>query len=419
MFIDEAKINVKSGKGGDGAVHFRREKYVPRGGPDGGDGGRGGDVILKVLHTLNTLNAFRYKEKYVADDGKNGAKQKMTGRSAKDLIIPVPPGTIVYDADSGDLLGDLINRDQELRVCKGGRGGRGNVHFVSARHQVPKVGEKGEPGEEKNLKLVLKLIADVGIVGVPNAGKSSFLTAVTNATPKIADYPFTTLEPNLGVSELDAENSLVFADIPGIIEGAHHGAGLGDAFLRHIQRTKAIIHLLDGSSEDPLADFTQINSEMSLFDPQLAEKQQLVVINKIDLEDVKAKWPKLKNALKKRGYEAMAISALTRQDLKPVIWKALELVRNAPEIKTEERIPVYRPEVDPMDYTIERIDEGYQVHGKAIERAAQMTYWEHEESIRRFQKLLTTLGVDDALRALGIEEGESVFIGDFELEWQD
>jgi len=194
---------------------------------------------------------------------------------------------------------------------------------------------------------------------------------------------------------------------------------LGDAFLRHIQRTKAIIHLLDGSSEDPLADFTQINSEMSLFDPQLAEKQQLVVINKIDLEDVKAKWPKLKNALKKRGYEAMAISALTRQDLKPVIWKALELVRNAPEIKTEERIPVYRPEVDPMDYTIERIDEGYQVHGKAIERAAQMTYWEHEESIRRFQKLLTTLGVDDALRALGIEEGESVFIGDFELEWQD
>jgi len=419
MFIDEAKIYVKSGTGGNGAVHFRREKYVPRGGPDGGDGGRGGDVILKVQHTLNTLSAFRYKEKYIGDDGKGGARQKMTGRSANNLIIPVPPGTIVYDADTGELLGDLTERDQELKICKGGRGGRGNVHFVSARHQVPRVGEKGEPGEEKNLKLILKLIADVGLVGVPNAGKSSFLAAVTNANPKIADYPFTTLEPNLGVCELDMDNNLVLADIPGLIEGAHQGAGLGDTFLRHIQRTKVIIHLLDGLSEDPMADFTQINSEMALFDPLLKEKQQLVVFNKIDIPEVLDRWPAIKKTLKKHGYDGMAISALTRQDIKPVLWKALEMVKNAPEIESVEKIPVYRPAADPMDYTIEKTEDGYVVHGAAIERAAQMTYWEHEGSLRRFQKLMTTLGVDEALRAQGIEEGESVFIGDFELEWQD
>ncbi len=419
MFIDEVRIFVQSGKGGDGAVHFRREKYVPRGGPDGGDGGRGGDVILRVQHTLNTLNALRYKDKYVGDDGKNGAKQKMTGRSANALVIPVPPGTIVYDADSGELLGDLIHREEELLVARGGRGGRGNVHFVSARHQVPKVGEKGEPGQERNLRLELKLIADVGIVGVPNAGKSSFLAAVTNATPKIADYPFTTLEPNLGVVELDHDNSLVLADIPGLIEGAHRGAGLGDAFLRHIQRTKVLLHILDGMGVDPLADFSQINAEMALYDPRLKEKSQLVVVNKMDMPSVQERWPQLKSALNQLGYEVMPISALTRQDVRPVLWKLVELVQNAPEIAVEEKIPVYRPEEDPTDFTIEKVEEGFRVHGNAIERAAKMTYWEHEGSIRRFQKLMETLGVEEALRAEGIEEGETVFIGEFELEWQD
>lgn len=419
MFIDEAKIYVRSGKGGDGAVHFRREKYVPRGGPDGGDGGRGGDVILRVQHTLNTLNALRYKDKYVADDGKNGAKQKMTGRSANPLVIPVPPGTIVYDADSGELLGDLVNRDEQLVVCKGGRGGRGNVHFVSARHQVPRVGEKGEPGEDRNLRLELKLIADVGIVGVPNAGKSSFLAAVTNATPKIANYPFTTLEPNLGVVELNLENSLILADIPGLIEGAHEGAGLGDAFLRHIQRTKVLLHILDGLSQDPIADFSQINAEMALFDPRLKEKPQLVVLNKIDDPVVQDRWPEIQQVLQDHGYEALAISALTRKDVKPVLWKLLEMVQNAPEIIVEESIPVYKPEADPSEFTIEKVEDGYRIHSAAIERAAKMTYWEHDGSIRRFQKLMETLGVEEALRAQGIEEGETVFIDDFELEWQD
>jgi len=419
MFIDEAKISVASGKGGDGAVHFRREKYVPRGGPDGGDGGRGGDVVLRVKHTMNTLHSFQFNQKFLASPGGNGAKQKMTGRSANTLYIDVPPGTLVYDDDTGELLGDLVERDQELLICKGGRGGKGNVHFVSARHQVPRVGEKGEPGEEKNLRMELKLIADVGIVGVPNAGKSSFLAAVTNATPKIADYPFTTLEPNLGVVNPYMENSLVLADIPGLIEGAHLGAGLGDAFLRHIQRTRVLIHMLDGLSEDPIADFSQINSEMALFDPALKQKSQLVIFNKMDVPEVQEKWPKVKKALELKGYQPMAISALIHQDLQPVLWKVLELVQKAPEPEVTEEMPIYRPKDDPNDFHIEMDEGGFRVIGKAIERAAKMTYWEHEGSLRRFQKLLETLGVEEALRDMGIEEGQSVYIDDYELEWQD
>ncbi len=419
MFIDKAKIFVASGKGGDGAVHFRREKYVPRGGPDGGDGGRGGDVVLRVKHTMNTLHSFQFNQKFAASPGGNGAKQKMTGRSANTLYIDVPPGTLVYDDDTGELLGDLLERDQELLICKGGRGGKGNVHFVSARHQVPRVGEKGEPGEEKSLRLELKLIADVGIVGVPNAGKSSFLAAVSNATPKIADYPFTTLEPNLGVVNLDMDHSLVLADIPGLIEGAHLGAGLGDAFLRHIQRTKVLIHMLDGLSKDPIADFSQINSEMALFDPALKQKSQLLIFNKMDVPEAQEKWPSVKKILESKGYQPMAISALIHQDLQPVLWKALELVQKAPEPEVVEQLPVYRPEEDPNDFRIEIVEDGYRVIGKAIERAAKMTYWEYEGSLRRFQKLMETLGVEAELRNLGIEEGQSVFIDDYELEWQD
>ncbi len=419
MFIDEAKIFVASGKGGDGAVHFRREKYVPRGGPDGGDGGKGGDVVLRVKHTLNTLRSFQFNQKFLASPGGNGAKQKMTGRSAQTLYIDVPPGTLIYDADTGELLGDLVEKDQELLVCKGGRGGRGNVHFVSSRHQVPRVGEKGEPGEEKTLRMELKLIADVGIVGVPNAGKSSFLAVVSNAKPKIADYPFTTLDPNLGVVELDMDNSIVLADIPGLIEGAHMGAGLGDSFLKHIQRTRVLIHILDGMSEDPIADFSQINSEMALFDPALKQKEQIVLFNKMDIPEVQEKWTDVKKKLQKMGITATAISTMLHDDLKPILWKALELVQNAPEPEVTEKMPIYRPEEDPNEFRIEVIEEGYRVIGKAIERAAKMTYWEHDGSIRRFQKLMETLGVEEALRDLGVQEGQSVFIGDFELEWQD
>ncbi len=422
MFIDEAEIFVRSGKGGDGFVHFHREKYVNRGGPDGGDGGRGGDVVLVVKPTLNTLVNFRYQRKFSAEDGKKGGVNNMTGKSASDLLIPVPPGTVVYDADSGELLGDLVEPDQRLVVCKGGRGGRGNPHFATARNQAPRTAEKGEPGQERRLKLELKLIADVGIVGVPNAGKSSLLAAVTNAKPKIADYPFTTLEPNLGVVELDMEHSLVLADIPGLIEGAHQGVGLGDAFLRHIQRTRVLIHLLDGLSEDPLSDFSQVNAEMALFDPDLAAKPVIVALNKIDLPEVQERWPKIREMLKQKGVpEAMVISALTRQGLDPLMWKCVELLRNAPKPQVEKTLPVYRPEEDPREFNITRTDDGgYKVSGAAIERAAAMTFWEFEGSVRRFQRMIEKLGVEDRLREMGIQNGDTVYIGDdYELEWQD
>ena len=419
MFIDEATIFVRSGRGGAGMMHFHREKYVPRGGPDGGDGGRGGDVIFRVVKTLNTLNSFRFKRKYIAPDGGNGGPSNMSGRGAEDLIIPVPPGTIVYDATTNELLGDLVEDGQELLICKGGRGGRGNQHFATSRNQAPRTAEKGEPPEEKHIRLELKLLADIGIVGVPNAGKSSLLSAVTNAKPKIADYPFTTLEPNLGVARLDEETDLILADIPGLIEGAHLGVGLGDAFLRHIQRTRVLVHVLDGSAEDPLADFSQINAELALFDAMLAQKPQVVVVNKIDLPEVKERWEDLRKGLKNRGYEAFAISALTRENLTPVLWKAHQLLLETPTPEVIPELPVYKPSEDPRDFTIEREGGGWRVNGKAIERAAEMTYWEHDGSVRRFHHLMEKLGVDEALRKQGIGNGEMVYILDYELEWLD
>lgn len=400
-------------------VHFHREKYVPRGGPDGGDGGRGGDVIFRVVKTLNTLTSFRYNHKYVAQDGSNGGGSNMTGKSAPDLIIPVPPGTIVYDATTGELLGDLVDDGQELTVCKGGRGGRGNQHFATSRNQAPRTAEKGEPPEERAIRLELKLLADIGIVGVPNAGKSSFLAAVSNAKPRIADYPFTTIDPNLGVVRLDLETDLILADIPGLIEGAHEGVGLGDAFLKHIQRTRVLIHVVDGSAEDPLADFSQINSELALFDPALAQKPQVVVVNKIDLPEVKDNWENLRKGLKKHGYEAFAISALTRENLQPVLWKAYELLQITPVQGVTLELPVYKPDEDPRDFTLEQEGHGWRVRGAAIERAAEMTYWEHDGSVRRFQYLMEKLGVDEALRSKGIQNGNTVYILDYELEWQD
>jgi GTP-binding protein len=419
MFIDEAVIYARSGKGGDGFVHFHREKFVPRGGPDGGDGGRGGDVILEVVSTLNTLSPFRHTMKYIAADGAKGGVNNQTGRSAEDLVIPVPPGTIVHDQDSGELLGDLVTAGQRLGVCKGGRGGKGNQHYATSRNQAPRNAEKGVPAQERNLRLELKLIADVGIVGVPNAGKSSLLAAVTRATPKIGDYPFTTLEPNLGVVELNLDTSLVLADIPGLVEGAHQGIGLGVAFLRHIQRTRVLIHLLDGLSEDPVADFTQINSELAYFDPLLVKKPQVVALNKIDLPEVTERWPAIKKALEERGYQPMAISAMARTNLDALLWKVVELLQTAPMYEFETEVPVYRPEEDIHDFTVTKESGGWRVSGKGIERAAAMTYWEYEGSVRRFQRLMEKIGVDEALREAGTQEGETVFIGDYELEWQD
>jgi len=429
MFIDQAEIYVHSGNGGDGAVHFRREKYVPRGGPDGGDGGKGGDVILEVSPTLNTLFSFKNKSKFRAADGAKGAKQNMTGRSAEDLVTLVAPGTLVYDAKTGELLGDLVDPGQRLLAARGGRGGRGNTHFASATRQVPKVAEKGEPGEERWLRLELKLIADIGIVGAPNAGKSTLLAVSTNAKPKIAAYPFTTLEPNLGVAHLDDETTLVVADIPGLIEGAHQGVGLGHDFLRHIQRTRVLIHLLDGMAEDPILDFAQINTELSLFDPQLARKPQIVAFNKMDLPEVQARWLEIKPALKARiarqgkdvqiDAEPFGVSAATGLQVKALLYRAAQLLRETPPPVIEATLPVYRAEADPGAFTISREADVWRVSGQAIERAAKMTYWEHYQSVRRFQRILETLGIDKALREAGVQNGDTVQIGEFELEWQD
>jgi GTP-binding protein len=421
MFIDTAEILVHSGKGGDGMVHFHREKYVPRGGPDGGDGGRGGDVILEVRSTLNSLSAFRFTTRYAAGDGKNGGTNNKFGKSAEDLVVPVPPGTLVYDAETGDLLGDLTHPGQQLVVCKGGRGGRGNPHFKSSINQIPRTAENGEPGEEKRLRLELKLIADIGIVGVPNAGKSTLLSVLTNAKPRIAAYPFTTLEPNLGVANLDDETTVVLADIPGLVEGAAQGVGLGHEFLRHVQRTRSLIHLLDGLAADPLADFAQINSELALFDPGLAQKPQIVALNKIDQPEVLERWPKLKKELKKRGYESLAISALARTNVRELLQKAVKMVAEIsipPE--TEQPLPVYRPVEDPRAFTIlHEADGAWRVKSISIERAAEMTPWDQSGSVRRFQKLMERLGVDKALQEAGAQEGDTVYIGVYELEYQE
>lgn len=400
-------------------VHFHREKFVPRGGPDGGDGGRGGSVYLEVVPTLNTLSSFSNKSQFNAQDGANGGPNNMSGRSAEDLVIPVPPGTIIYDDVKGELLGDLVQPGQRLLVAKGGRGGLGNQHFASSSHQAPRIAEKGEPRQERSLRLELKLIADIGIVGVPNAGKSSLLTVVTNAHPKIGDYPFTTLDPNLGVAVLDDRTTLVLADIPGLIEGAHEGAGLGDAFLRHIQRTRVLIHLLDGLSADPLADLSQINNELALFDAQLSAKPQIIAVNKMDLPEVRERWPEIKTGLEEKGSHPIAISALTGENVRELLWQAARELSRAPAVQTATELPMYRPAPDANAFTVERVAGGWRVSGAAIERSAAMTFWEHEESVRRFQRLMERLGVDEALHRAGVQEGETVFIGEFELEWKE
>ena len=423
MFIDEALIKVISGKGGDGIVHFRREKYVPLGGPDGGDGGKGGDVIFEVNPTLNTLTSFQHRKNIKAEDGKRGGGNNKTGRSGENLIVFVPPGTVIYDDEVGDTLSDMVASGEQFVVCPGGRAGRGNARFANSRNQAPRVAEKGEPAKERHLRLELRLIADIGIVGVPNAGKSTFLASVTNAKPKIASYPFTTLEPNLGVAVLDEDNSLVLADIPGLIEGAHMGIGLGHEFLRHIKRTSVLIHILDGLAEDPLLDYAQINSELALFDPLLESKPQIVAFNKIDMPDVHQRWPEIKRQLTDKGagkfVEPMAISALAKTNLREILYKAAHLLADTPSPVELEDIPIYRLDSDPQEFNIIKEQSGWRIRGESIERAAAMTYWEYDQSVRRFQRILNSLGIEDELRSLGAKEGDTVYIGDFELEWSD
>ena len=425
MFFDEAKIYVKGGDGGNGCLSFRREKFVPFGGPNGGNGGPGGDVYLVVDPNLNTLIHFKKRSHFRAGRGAHGRGKDQTGRRGEDCLIPVPPGTVVYDAETGELLADLTEPGQRVRVAAGGRGGRGNAAFATPTNQAPRIAERGEPGEERWLRLELKLIADVGIVGKPNAGKSTLLAAVTAARPKIADYPFTTLEPNLGVAVVDGQD-VVLADIPGLIEGAHMGAGLGHAFLRHVERTRVLIHLLDGAlSEDPLKDWEDINTELALFHAELGAKPQVVAFNKMDLPQAQEAWPRVRDALRERGADPLAISAATGEGVQELLGRVANLLRQVPKAPPKEvQEVVFRPAFaeDERLFTVERDPHhggAWRVRGQRIERVAHMTHWDLPEAVLRFQRILEALGVRQALEEAGVQPGDTVLIGDVELVWEE
>lgn len=420
MFYDEAKIHVRSGDGGDGMISFRREKYVRQGGPDGGDGGHGGDVVFVATQHLNSLINFQHQKHHRAANGVHGTVQRMTGANGEDLRLEVPVGTIVRNAETGDVLADLTAAGQEVVILAGGRGGRGNIHFANSRVQAPRVAERGAPGEEMWLTLELKLIADVGIVGVPNAGKSTLLSAVSAARPKIGDYPFTTLQPNLGVVALDDYETLVLADIPGLIEGASDGVGLGHDFLRHIERTRVLIHLLDGMATDPLQDYAMINDELARYNPELAGKPQLVLLNKIDLPDVQALEPLLREAITAAGQPFMAISAVTGQGVRPMLYEVKRMLEATPVAvaPAAAELVVIRPPAAEHGFTIKREDgHVWRVSGKEIERIVAMTYFEFDDALMRFQGTLERLGITAALTKAGVKVGDTVRIGDQELEW--
>ena len=415
-FFDEATIHVRAGDGGNGCVSFRREKYVPLGGPNGGNGGAGGDVYIVTNRHLNTLIQFQRQQHFRAESGGRGDRKDMQGKRGADLLIDVPPGTVVRYAQTGELLADLVQLGQKVLVAKGGRGGRGNAFFATPTNQAPRIAEKGEPGQVRSLKLELKLIADVGIIGVPNAGKSTLLAAVSAARPKIAAYPFTTLAPNLGVATVDGE-SLVLADIPGLIEGAHAGAGLGTAFLRHIERTRVCIHLLDGAAADPLRDFATINKELELFSPTLATRPQVVALNKMDLPQAQELWPSVQSAMREQNLPVHAISAVTGQGTVELLRAVRQVLQVTPVEPIAVPARVFRPSEE-EDFEIVKDGDSFRVRGKRVERAAAMTDWTNDEAIARFQRIIKAMGIHDALLEAGVRLGDTVLIGDHELEWQ-
>ncbi|HYH92170.1 MAG TPA: GTPase ObgE [Candidatus Saccharimonadales bacterium] len=424
MFLDRVKIWVHAGTGGDGAATFRQEAHVPRGGPDGGDGGRGGSVHLRVDPGQTTLRDFQYRHHFKATPGGRGTRARRHGKAGEDLVLEVPPGTAVYDDETGALIADLVATGQEATVAKGGRGGLGNVHFKSSTHQAPKHAQKGEPGEEHWLRLELRLIADIGLVGLPNAGKSTILAAITAATPKIADYPFTTLEPNLGVMDLGDEDERrpTIADVPGLIEGASDGAGLGHAFLRHVERTRVLVHVVDGASRDPGWDHEIIRGELEAHDPALLEKPILIAFNKIDLPAAREAWPAFQRARQAEGLDVVAIAASTGEGLETFRARVAGLLPTLEELaEPPEPAGVVVHRIDAMGdgFLIEHDDDGaFRVRGKRIERAAAQTNFDVEESAERFQRDLRRLGIDGELRRAGVRPGDLVRIGGTELEWE-
>lgn len=420
MFFDQAKIHVQAGAGGNGIVAFRREKFVPMGGPAGGNGGRGGDVYIVANSSMNTLQSFRRQVHFRAERGRHGGGTRKVGATGEDLLVPVPVGTIARIAETDTVVADLVSDGQQALVARGGRGGRGNAAFKSGRNRAPRLAENGEVGEERWLELELKIVADAGIVGVPNAGKSTLLSVISEATPKIADYPFTTIVPNLGVAEV-SHIQIVFADIPGLLEGAHDGIGLGLEFLRHVERSRVLVHLLDGASPDPVGDYEVINQEMMLFNPTLAKRPQIIVLNKIDLPQARENWPRLQEALADTGNPFFAISAVTGENVQQLLYEVkTQLDRLPAQVETEavEELPTLSPEEDERSFQVTRLeDELWLVEGVAIERVAQMTNWDYYEAGLRFQRVLSAMGISDALRKQGVQDGDTVQIGGIELVW--
>ena len=431
MFLDEVKIFVRSGDGGNGLVAFRREKYVPKGGPAGGDGGRGANVVFIVDEGLRTFMDYRYQKKFVAPNGENGMSKGMHGRKSKDLYLKVPPGTVIRDTDTGEVLADLVEHEQEVIVARGGRGGRGNCRFATPSNPAPEIAENGEPGEERNLTLELKLMADVGLVGFPSVGKSTLLSITSKAKPKIADYHFTTLAPNLGVVETKDHRSFVMADLPGLIEGASQGVGLGHQFLRHIERTKVIVHVIDMSAtdgRDPYEDYKVINAELGEYNMRLLERPQ-VVANKMDIPVASENLVEFKKRLAEDGEDVdiVEISAFTRNNIDNLLYKISDILDNTDpnmlyELDTEEESMenrvIYKHKPKDETFKITRDDTGaYVVSGPGIERAFLMTDFNRDASVRRFAQQMRSMGVDDALRERGCKNGDTVKIlkGEFEF----
>jgi GTPase len=430
MFYDRAKIYIKGGDGGNGAATFRREKYIPRGGPDGGDGGPGGNVYFRVDSQANTLIDFRYQQHFRAEPGTNGARQKKHGKAGENLYIDVPPGTVIYDDETGEALADLIEDGDVYLAARGGQGGKGNTRFKSSTRQAPKIAEKGEPGQELWVRLELKVIADVGLLGFPNAGKSTLLSATSAARPKVADYPFTTLEPSLGVVDIGGSrgNSFVMADIPGLIEGAAEGVGLGHEFLRHIERCRLLLHVIDGSGgleqRDPVDDFHNINRELAEYSEVLAQRPQIVAVNKMDLPETQENLPRIEAAVSEFGYQVFPIAAVTGQGvdkLTQAVGAAVaELPPPEPEVAPEDRVVYTLPDEDEEHWEVERLSaHHFAVHGEKIERFTRMTDFGNEEGADRFQRVLDGSGISEALEDIGIQPGDVVHIAEYELYWDE
>ncbi|MBS4194814.1 GTPase ObgE [Lederbergia citri] len=430
MFVDQVKVYVKGGDGGNGMVAFRREKYVPMGGPAGGDGGKGASVVFEVDEGLRTLMDFRYQRHFKAPRGEHGMSKSQHGKGAADLIVKVPPGTVVTDEETKEIIADLVNHGQQAVIAKGGRGGRGNIRFATPANPAPEIAENGEPGQERNIVLELKVLADVGLVGFPSVGKSTLLSVVSAAKPKIAEYHFTTIVPNLGVVETGDGRSFVMADLPGLIEGAHEGIGLGHQFLRHIERTRVILHVIDMSGmegRDPYEDYCTINEELKEYNLRLLERPQIIVANKMDMPEAEGNLEVFKQSLKE-DYPIFPISAVTQKGLKELLFEIANQLEKTPEFPLNEILEedetinrvMYKHEKPEDEFSISRDPDGsFVISGAKIERLFKMTDFSRDESVRRFARQLRAMGVDDALRERGAKDGDTIRLLEFEFEFVD